>query len=810
MTRITDAGAGSARSILDRAVRPAGQLWQVPTFIIGLLALVLVGAAGPLLPKPMDNKLESDLDTIRAALEKPGVPADDIVTLAETCVSHLGQQPDLIAGTAHYLLGTVYLRLAQATPAEHAHEHLGKAAMNLDLAELRGVPDEDRARLTYLRGKTLFLCNGDLMRVVELLSKSLPSGADNPAEGYGILVQAHLRKAAPDFDAALVANLKQIEFCDDEAGLVQARVQRGEMLLKLDRRVEAIKVLEQAAPKAAAKLRLKIRGMQARAAMDEGLWGRAIPWLQELLADPTALPNHPGRAWYNLGLCNVNFEPPTHEKQAVAAWNEALLYGGDEAQAAAMQLGELRLYSGNSKSALEMFNKALEKVCTPADYKNTLVESRKARELLEESCHIFNEQQDVESFELAAQLYKKLAPPGAADEKVAQAREARGHKLLDDASKGGPEEGVLREQARTWMQKAAQSWELATESRTPADRIDSLWHCVECYRQAEEPVRAIDMLKKFVELPASAERKAEAWFTVAEIQRALHQPAEAQDSYKQCVAFDNPAFKDRALLNLADMALERHELKEAEESLLEVAFPPFGVGDAISHELALLKLANLYFQQHQFEKATIQCKELIKQNPFHTNILSVREQLGECYRNLARRSQESADSPECVTAEKKQYYRREWQKNLELAKDVYQLLADDLDARAQAKSLSPIEETLRRKAHFVVADCYYDLPNWFNQAFKLYVDLFENSRLQPDGLWACQRLYRCLLYATLAKLPNVEVVREAAETAVEVCLNNLKTLDSAGAFTSEADRTQWQEWLERVQTDLRTAKRRGG
>jgi tetratricopeptide (TPR) repeat protein len=339
MIKNTVAAADSSKRAAITNSRTRHELWQVPLFLLGGTALILVAALGPLLTGSTDNKLERDLATIREALEKSGAPAADIVSLAESCVNHSNQQSDRVVATAHYLLGTAYLRQSQFSTGDKAHDELNKGLMQLELAELRGVSAADQPRLTYLRGKALYLANGDLGRIIDLLGTSLPTGADNPSEGYGILVQANLRKAVPDLDAALAANFKQIEFCDDEPGLVQARLERGELLLRMDKRLDAIKVLEQAAVKAQPKQRLRIRMLQARSAMEEGMWGRAIPWWKELLSADQFGVGSKGRILYNLGLCCFSFEPPNHEKEAVAAWQETLLYGGDEAQAAALRLG---------------------------------------------------------------------------------------------------------------------------------------------------------------------------------------------------------------------------------------------------------------------------------------------------------------------------------------------------------------------------------------------------------------------------------------------------------------------------------------
>jgi tetratricopeptide (TPR) repeat protein len=212
----------------------------------------------------------------------------------------------------------------------------------------------------------------------------------------------------------------------------------------------------------------------------------------------------------------------------------------------------------------------------------------------------------------------------------------------------------------------------------------------------------------------------------------------------------------------------------------------------------LLEQATQAFEQRQFDKAVLLFKELIEKQPAHPSSAKIREQLGDCYRTLAVAAWERTYGSETML-EKKAQYRADWQKNLELARDTYQKLGQDLDARAEKKALVPAEENLRRKAQFVVADCDYDLPDRFDAAFKRYASLFEKYRDQSDGLWACQRLYRCLEHATNAKLSNVEDVSKVAMAAVRQCLQNMKALQLAGAFRNESEKECWQQWLEKAQ-----------
>jgi tetratricopeptide (TPR) repeat protein len=819
MSKNKVASATSSNGILGRTARPLSQLWQVPAFLLGIAALAVAAAASAFGPDEADDPVDRDLAVIRHALEKPGIPSEHIVSLAESAAGRASREPGR-AGETHFLLGTIHLRLAdrKATDVQR-RASIEKSAMHLELAELRGVPAADQARLTYLRGKAAYLSGANMERAIELLSKSLPEGADNAAEGYGFIVQAQLRKAVPDLDAALDANLRQLEVCDDETMLTSARLLRGELLLKKDLRVEAIKALEAIGPKAPQEVRLKARYLQAKAAMDEGMWGRAIPWWRELLVgtNASALPAGKGRIYYNLGICCLQHESPAHENEAVAAWREAQLFGGEDAQAAALRLAELRLHSGgNPAEALEFCKEALDKVASSADYQNSLLDLSKARVLLEEACRIFDKQRDNEHFLQAAELYKKLAAPGAAEELIGQAGEARGQDLLLQAQ-AQPEQGnVWLVQAQDAFQKAALAYEQAADTRPPAERLDAMWRCIECYGFAQKPEQAIAVLKKFVELPAPPERKAEAWFTLAQTQRQL-KLADARQSYTQCVAFNVGTFTSRALLELADIAIETKNTADAEAVLLQVKNPPASrVADRASHELALLKLADLYINLEKFDRAVIECKELIKQYPANPRLFGVRESLANCYHEIALQAKTNAESSG-ATPQMKQRFMQEWSKNLETARDTYQELADDLEATADelktktGKGLPAAEEKSLRRALFKVGDCYYELPNFFEEAFRRYTKIFERFRAEPDALWACLRICQCWERAAKAGHTDIDIIHEAAQADVEYCLVHFQEFEQAGAFEKPEHKTQWKEWLEQCQIRLaKTSKRRGG
>jgi hypothetical protein len=764
-----------------------------------------VAATAPLAPHEADNQLERDLARVRQALEKPGDPTDDLLALAESTVSRSNQQPEL-TGEAHFLLGSLHLRLAEHAAADRAREERDKAHLHLESAQLHGVSPTDRARLQYLRGKLLFLSGGDLARCVDLLSKSLPDGADQAGDGYGLLVQAYLKKPVPDIDGALAANLKQMDYYDDDASLNQARLLRGELLLKKDLRVEAIKALDGIGPRAPQALRLKARALMARAATEEGLWARAVPLWRELLAHPAALPGERGRSLYHLGCCLKQLhEQPGHLEEAVDAWQKAVQEGGDEGQAAGLRLAEVHLASGNTQlAALDDLHKALKKVRAPADIKNKLVDLHAVRELLEETCRVFNKREEPEHFLDAAELYKRVAPPGAAEEIIARAAEARGRELLERSKDAIPNAGTLREQAYSHLENAAQKYEQSAEFQPAGDRADTLWRCIECYRLIpHEQQQTIIVLKKFVELPLDPASQAEAWYTLGELQRRLNQP-EAVESFKRCVACNNEAFAGKARLPLAELAVQQKDYDNAEQIYKQV-IKAGAVVDRTSYDEAMWQLGQLQYDQQRYDPAALQFRELLK-NDHHPQALSARDLLGSCYRQLAAQALKDAESPEVALTGKKPIYVQRWRECLEEALLTYQQLLDQLE-RQKIKLLPP-EQALQRKALFVVADCYFELPNGLDEAYPRYHQLWELCRKEGDGLWACQRLYACYFYASQMRHPLLEQTRFAAEDAVETCQRQFDDYVQAGVFRDEKEQVAWEKWLKQKGEEFRQLKPR--
>src|SRR5713101_5955558 len=154
---------------VGRASRTLGQLWQVPTFVLGLLAFLLVAATAPLRQDTAVRDFENDLDQLRLALGNKQEKIENSVSLAESLLDRL-RPNSRKAGQVYFLAGSVYQRLAEETPASQAEDIRKKALATLKKARTLGVTEEDTPPLLYRMGVLLYETGTDLERALDLIA----------------------------------------------------------------------------------------------------------------------------------------------------------------------------------------------------------------------------------------------------------------------------------------------------------------------------------------------------------------------------------------------------------------------------------------------------------------------------------------------------------------------------------------------------------------------------------------------------------------------------------------------------------------
>src|SRR5262249_893616 len=257
--------------------------------------------------------------------------------------------------------------------------------------------------------------------------------------------------------------------------------------------------------------------------------------------------------------------------QAEKAWEVAMKHGGDEGQAAALGLAELRLRGNSVAAALEAFDVAAHNVNSPADYQNSLLGLNDARTVFEAGCRAYLQLNNYEAALHLAHLYERIALPGVAQELTGQAADAWGRLVLDQAKRASNNTAARQqeEEGRKHLRHAGAAFEAAAgAAKTPETQADLLWRSAKDYLDGQDAAHALPVLERFVTLPASPEKLGEAWYIRAQALRSLHNDTAAQADYRHCIKFPG-RFAYRARYQLAMAEIDRKNLEEGESILTQ-------------------------------------------------------------------------------------------------------------------------------------------------------------------------------------------------------------------------------------------------
>jgi tetratricopeptide (TPR) repeat protein len=731
-----------------RAAGRPRQLWQVPTFLAGLLAVGLV-AVNAVLHRPPGSTAQRELAAARAALRDPRRGPKQAAALAEKALAFAGKSVALKA-EAHFLWGLAIAQLADAGPAEQARQRRQAALDQLRRAESLGVAESDRPRLWFTLGQLIWLTKKNAKGALPYLTRGLPDGADNPAEGYGLVADLYLQLPTPDLEAALAANQKQLDLARDGKLLAVGHLARGKILLQLERYAEAAKVLERVGRAAPSEVQLQARYFEATAYEKLGQWAKAAPLLAQLLQAKDEVPGGRGHALYVLGLCYHRQEPPDDE-QARVYWQQAAHEPGAEGQAAAIGLAELDLVGSapNLMTVAEHLKRAVDKVARPEDYHNPLVDLDRLRDAFEAALRLALEDQSFELARQLAELYSHVAAPGAAEVHLADAAEGLARQLDEQAQHvGGSDAAAFRQQARAQWTAAAKAAERAAKVKV-GEQPDLLWQAARCYQKAQDHERAAAVLEQLVKMTLPDERKAQVWFNLGQARSAQGDKDKARQAYINCAEFSSTRFAYLARYELARDAIHEGQLDQAEKLLtqnLESINPQV---DAKAYQESLYLLADLLFRQHQYDEAWVRLQQAARDYPDNPKVLTIRDELGECYHQLAKRERQRYQEltepgrgglDRDVKLKYVEQARQDW---LAKAIEVYQQIKDELTPRAEAGKLSPTEAALLRKAALTIADLHYE-SNHCTEALRLYLEVARAYPTQCESLYACQGINACI------------------------------------------------------------------
>jgi tetratricopeptide (TPR) repeat protein len=777
-----------------------GQLWQVPTFLIGLGAFLAVAASSPIRHPSESRQFDAVVYELRQGLQKNEPPAA-LVGLADRVLSQVHEFGDR-AAEVHFLAGCAYFRQAQGNTPEPARADWQRVVEHLEEALQLGSDERDLPALEYRLGWALYALSRDVPRALELMSRAIDRGAEQPLEGYRLLLRAYLQLPVPDYEAALAASRKVVELTDDRDAdaLAQGRLNHAELLLRRDQRAEAIRELDRIGPKVSRPLRARARLLEATNCEHEGMWSKALLLWNDLLRDAEQVPGGRARVLYAVGLCSAQLEMPDYPR-AVKAWQEALKLGGVEGQAAGLRLGGLRLFGPNADTTqgLDDWRQALAGLVTAASYRNPYLELSEVRALFDQAITLFQETQDYERMQAVAELYRKLVPQGHADEQVARAAEERANQLQRDQHKPAEEVHACHRRAAEW-------WLVCANTRTDKTNFEALWHSATCFLLGRDADQATKVLLQLEQLDQGDVRLAEGWFRLAELRRELGHKDDAKQAYYRSMQYATTPFAAQARYQLARAAVERMSWDKAAEILEpNLVGPPV---DREAHEKSMYEMAWVQLQKPDFGRAAFYLDKATVLYPHNPRALLLRGQLAECYRHFANDAYQKEvkareDFQGSLTAEQQlqldEYLlhcrttRQDW---LRKAIDTYQRIADVLREQEGQRALTALEGVLGRRAVLGMAECHHDRGEYL-EALRLYQGLMQRNRCKIESLIACERivqLHNLALKADLLAPEGQTEVVAAARAALHLAGQDLRQMDANGPEFQGNNVWSWQRW----------------
>jgi tetratricopeptide (TPR) repeat protein len=696
---------------------PLRQLWQVPTFLLGLLALGAVCAARPLWHESGPCGESPALAELRELIARPDFDADRALKVGAEAVQ--GARTPPARAEAHYLLGSVYVALAERAGPVKGGEQWRQARSHLEQAQSLVVAEEDRPHLEYRLAKAWAHTGESPQKVVAALKDLIEDGADDAhdkARGYGLLAETYLKLPKPDLEAALAATVKEIDLPNVDAVLLApARLRRGELLLRLDRADEARDVLSHLGDKAPPETVARARRLLVGSLEKDNLWGDAAGVWRDIHNDSRVPPPDRAAVLYHRGLCLRN--DGAHLDEALAAWNECLALdgAGDEGPAAALGMAELRQRGGHFDETATAFERALRDVKAPGDWRNALVSLAQARETFEAGCKAARTAGAFEASARLAELYGRLAVPGRAQELRADAIDALARATLDRARKAnGGQARQLYGEAEAMLRQAGAAYEQAAGAQTePAEQAERLWLAANDLLDGRDSSRAAAVFERFVNIawpkgcPVDRRflpRLNEAYYKLGLARRDTGDRSGAVEALGRAVnrIIDSP-YIYRARYELAmtghvyDPATNTYSWTDDARDKLEQNLRQLRVNsdrDAEAREKTLYSLGELYFDRYDrrgpgsqgaetrglVSRAIDTLEEALRDFPNNKQAVFARYELAESYRLRADQLSTSL-SQERLTVEARLLTEKKVMDDREKAIAHYQELSRQLEAK---------------------------------------------------------------------------------------------------------------------------------
>ncbi len=569
------------------------RLWQLPTFLLGIAALVAMWHGGYRLRPSTAERFDRATAALRSSMERWPPDVDQVQAALRRLPD--GEPPADKATVVHYLAGSAYVALAEAasSPAAAA-DSWALAQTHLEAVSTKDLLLPDQKKALYRLARTWYHTPGfDRQKTIEALSHSL-LGGDDPSDGYRMLAQ--LYHDAPTADEvkerdSLKNYLKHVSTRADARTLNDARVRLATLHARLGEGEAARQVLERVGPEAPPEIFAAALLQRASYHQLEKDWSAAAKLWEQVRDMKAATDDQRAEARVHLAEAYVKLGRPADAERAV----ENGMVKGSEGPAILFQRAKLRLR--DPAAANDAAIRDLESAFAGPDHDavRKLIPVVEARKVCDEA---YQKMMKVGEFALAvraATVYAKVAESGGE------------HRLLADAQAGWAA-ATTGDEAREHCRSAAASCEAVSKvDATPIGKGDWLRKAAGFYLKAGERSKALAMLGELTtRLPDYPEDKAgQAWAEMGDIYLTAGDKSQARLAFQNAAGRPGPT-QDRARVRCAALSYDAGPVQGAltATSLLDVVInrPPEGRDPAV-YEEAVFLLGEAHLLQSDWTKA---------------------------------------------------------------------------------------------------------------------------------------------------------------------------------------------------------------
>ena len=494
-------------------------LWQLPTFLLGLLALYGAYKYVPARGTAAGPTASGDLADLRSALERKDADAAAVEPLLrKLTTSNPTDTP------ANFAVGSGYVVLADKAGGDSPDYWTAaeKAFEKCDVTQLDGPADASKLIFRFALAKAATE-TGDPAEVLRVLTA--PPAGEERAETPRLIAQTALRMTPPDYPRAKENFAKYLggQNRSTPAAAARYKLELAKLHLRDKEYDQAKPWLKDVGPTAPADVLAAAKVQLGRLALAERNWADAVTQFEAALASGQLPSEERNTARYQAALALIQ----TGNDAAAAPYlRQVLTQPGEVAAAAAMKLAEIGsrdpLAKGSRKEAAEFLEKAVAQASGTSEH----VKTPELRAVFEEVIKASTTEGDFEAAHRAATAYAKVAEESVDRKYRAEISEKWATALV----KTNPAEAKPK-----FLDAAAEYTALADAALDPAKRAEFARKAALQFRQAGESSKALELVTTILNAKdVPGEKLGQAWLDRADLLPA-DQSAEIEEALKKAV-----------------------------------------------------------------------------------------------------------------------------------------------------------------------------------------------------------------------------------------------------------------------------------